>query len=92
MIPTGYRNGALDMEKMKLFDFAPVFIQIPRILTCLPKTEQEKLQNPKSYFVFSRTPEGEKLKTEVDEAFRKLIDNGKLKELSIKYFGSDISQ
>ncbi|MFP3091091.1 transporter substrate-binding domain-containing protein [Treponema sp. TIM-1] len=58
----------------------------------LPKAEQEKLQNPKSYFVFARTPEGEKLKTEVDGAFQKLIDNGKLKELSIKYFGSDISQ
>jgi ABC-type amino acid transport substrate-binding protein len=58
----------------------------------LPKAEQEKLQNPKSYFVFARTPEGEKLKTEVDEAFRKLISNGKLKELSIKFFGSDISQ
>jgi ABC-type amino acid transport substrate-binding protein len=58
----------------------------------LPKAEQEKLQNPKSYFVFARTPEGEKLKAEVDAAFQKLIDSGKLSELSVRYFGSDISQ
>ncbi|MDR1566076.1 MAG: transporter substrate-binding domain-containing protein [Treponema sp.] len=58
----------------------------------LPKGEQEKLQNPKSYFVFPRSPEGEKLKAEVDAVFQKLIDSGKLRELSIKYFGSDISQ
>ncbi|GHV80053.1 amino acid ABC transporter substrate-binding protein [Spirochaetia bacterium] len=58
----------------------------------LPKEEQEKLQNPKSYFVFSRTAEGQKLKAEVDAAFQKLIDSGKLKELSLKYFESDISQ
>jgi polar amino acid transport system substrate-binding protein len=58
----------------------------------LPKEEQEKLQNPKSYFLFPRNQEGEKLKAEVDAAFQKLIDNGRLKELSIKYFGSDISQ
>lgn len=58
----------------------------------LPKEEQEKLQNPKSYFLFPRNPEGEKLKAEVDAVFQKLIDNGRLRELSIKYFGSDISQ
>ncbi|MDR2631136.1 MAG: transporter substrate-binding domain-containing protein [Spirochaetaceae bacterium] len=58
----------------------------------LPKAEQEKLQNPKSYFVFPRTVEGEKLAAEVDAAFARLIANGKLRELSIRYFGSDISQ
>jgi polar amino acid transport system substrate-binding protein len=58
----------------------------------LPKAEQEKLQNPKSYFVFARNADGEKLRGEVDAAFQKLIDNGKLREISLKYFGSDISQ
>ncbi|MDR0636248.1 MAG: transporter substrate-binding domain-containing protein [Treponema sp.] len=58
----------------------------------LPKEEQEKIQNPKSYFLFPRTPEGEKIRAAVDGAFETLIANGKLKELSIKYFGSDISQ
>ncbi|MDR2176636.1 MAG: transporter substrate-binding domain-containing protein [Treponema sp.] len=58
----------------------------------LPKEEQEKIQNPKSYFIFPRTPEGEKIRADVDGAFEKLIANGKLTELSIKYFGSDISQ
>jgi polar amino acid transport system substrate-binding protein len=58
----------------------------------LPKAEQEKIQNPKSYFVFPRTAQGEKIRAEVDGALEKLIANGKLKALSIKYFGSDISQ
>jgi polar amino acid transport system substrate-binding protein len=58
----------------------------------LPKDEQEKIQNPKSYWVFPRTAEGEKIRSAVDGAFEKLIANGKLKELAIKYFGSDISQ
>lgn len=58
----------------------------------LPKEEQEKIQNPKSYFIFPRTAEGEKIRADVDGALEKLIANGKLKELSIKYFGSDISQ
>jgi polar amino acid transport system substrate-binding protein len=58
----------------------------------LPKEEEEKIQNPKSYFVFPRTPEGEKIRADVDEAFGKLIANGKLSELAVKYFGVDISQ
>jgi polar amino acid transport system substrate-binding protein len=58
----------------------------------LAKAEQEKIQNPKSYFIFPRTPEGEAIRAAVDGAFEKLIANGKLRELSIKYFGSDISQ
>jgi ABC-type amino acid transport substrate-binding protein len=58
----------------------------------LPKEDQEKIQNPKSYFLFPRTAEGEKIRAAVDGAFETLIANGKLKELSIKYFGSDISQ
>jgi ABC-type amino acid transport substrate-binding protein len=58
----------------------------------LPKAEQEKIQNPKSYFIFPRTPEGEVIRAAVDEAFETLIANGTLRELSIKYFGSDISQ
>jgi ABC-type amino acid transport substrate-binding protein len=58
----------------------------------LPKGEQEKIQNPKSYFLFPRTPEGETIRAAVDGALETLIANGKLRELSIKYFGSDISQ
>jgi polar amino acid transport system substrate-binding protein len=58
----------------------------------LPKEEQEKIQNPKSYFVFPRTAEGEAIRADVDGALEKLIANGKLRELSVKYFGSDISQ
>jgi polar amino acid transport system substrate-binding protein len=58
----------------------------------LPKDEQEKVQNPKSYFLFPRTPDGEKVRQDVDDAFELLIKNGKLSALAIKYFGSDISQ
>jgi ABC-type amino acid transport substrate-binding protein len=58
----------------------------------LPKEEQEKLQNPKSYWIFPRTGEGEKIRADVDAAFEKLIAGGKLSELAVKYFGSDISQ
>jgi ABC-type amino acid transport substrate-binding protein len=58
----------------------------------LPKEDQEKVQNPKSYFLFSRTADGEKLRADVDGAFERLIANGKLSELAIKFFGADISQ
>jgi polar amino acid transport system substrate-binding protein len=58
----------------------------------LPKEEQEKIQNPKSYFIFPRTDEGEKIRADVDGALERLIANGKVKELSIKYVGSDSSQ
>jgi polar amino acid transport system substrate-binding protein len=58
----------------------------------LPREEQEKVQNPKSYFIFPRTAEGEKIRDDVDGVFQRLLANGKLKDLSIKYFGYDISQ
>lgn len=58
----------------------------------LPKEEEEKIQNPKSYFIFPRTAEGERIRADVDAAFEKLIAGGKLSELAIKYFGVDISQ
>jgi polar amino acid transport system substrate-binding protein len=75
---------ALDLHK-KEFGIDVDFIS-------LTKEEQEKIQNPKSYFIFPRTPEGEKIRADVDGALERLIANGKLRELSIKYFGSDISQ
>ncbi|MDR3115574.1 MAG: transporter substrate-binding domain-containing protein [Treponema sp.] len=58
----------------------------------LPREEQEKIQNPKAYFIFPRTAAGEKIREAVDNAFLQLRASGKLKELSIKYFGYDISQ
>jgi ABC-type amino acid transport substrate-binding protein len=58
----------------------------------LPKEEQEKIQNPKSYWIFPRTAEGEGIREAVDGAFEKLIADGTLSKLAVQYFGSDISQ
>jgi polar amino acid transport system substrate-binding protein len=58
----------------------------------LSKEEQEQVQNPKSYFIFPRTTEGEKIRDDVDGALQQLIGSGKLREISLKYFGYDISQ
>jgi ABC-type amino acid transport substrate-binding protein len=58
----------------------------------LPKEEQEKIQNPKSYWIFPKTPEGEVIQEAVDGAFEKLIADGTLSRLAVQYFGSDISQ
>jgi polar amino acid transport system substrate-binding protein len=56
------------------------------------KEEQEKLQDPRSYWIFPRTAEGEGIREAVDGAFEKLIADGTLSRLAVQYFGSDISQ
>ncbi|WML32840.1 transporter substrate-binding domain-containing protein [Clostridium sp. OS1-26] len=55
----------------------------------LPKEQMIKIQDPAAYFVFSKTGDGPKIRDDFDNAIKTLIKNGKLKELSIKYFGSD---
>lgn len=42
-------------------------------------------------FPFAKDEKGEKLRQEFDQAITKLKENGKLKELSIKYYGEDIT-
>lgn len=55
----------------------------------LQKDQMIKIQDPAAYFVFSKTGDGPKIKEDFDNAIKTLIKNGKLKELSIKYFGGD---
>lgn len=43
------------------------------------------------YLLYAKTEENQELKTKVDAAIKTLKENGKLKELSIKYFGADYS-
>ncbi|MFM9597244.1 hypothetical protein ACKI1O_48820, partial [Streptomyces scabiei] len=40
---------------------------------------------------FKKDTKGKKLKKQFDKEFQKLIDNGTVKQLSIKYFGYDIT-
>lgn len=60
-------------------------------LQIIPLEHEETIQvmKPEGYFIFPKTSEGEKLKSEVDQAILTLIDNGTLSELSKEYLGRD---
>jgi len=57
----------------------------------LPKAQAEQIQNPGAYFIFSKIGDGPQIRDAFDEAIRTLKKNGKLKEISIKYLGSDFT-
>lgn len=44
-----------------------------------------------TYFLFPKTPEGSALREKVDKALVELKNEGKLAEITIKYFGRDVS-
>lgn len=49
----------------------------------------EPLNQSPVYFIFSQDENGKELRDRVDAALKELIDNGKLAELSIQWFGED---
>jgi ABC-type amino acid transport substrate-binding protein len=53
--------------------------------------ESAQIQDPYAWFIYPKTPEGEKLRDEIDAALLQLVDSGKLLELSLKWFGFDIT-
>lgn len=56
------------------------------------KTVGEPVQVSLAYFVFRQDEGGEALKTRMDEALTKMIADGSLAEISVKWFGADLSQ
>ena len=56
----------------------------------LPIANEEEVQQSKAYFMFRK--DQEELKKEFDGVLNDLIAEGKLSELSIKYFGKDYSK
>jgi polar amino acid transport system substrate-binding protein len=87
-------NGAADFtfaEKVMLRDIEKEY-GIALDTVELPKEEIEKIQNPKAYFIFSKTGDGPAIRDAFDGALRTLLDNGKLKELSIQYLGADYTR
>lgn len=65
-------------ELKDILDFAPISDE-----------EAKSIEDPYSYFIYPKTEEGEKLKTDVDEALKKLKENGTITELGFKYYGYD---
>jgi L-cystine transport system substrate-binding protein len=56
------------------------------------KTVGEPVQVSLAYFVFRQDEDSEILKTRMDEALTSMINDGTLAEISIKWFGEDLSQ
>jgi len=59
-----------------------------RIVT-LPAEEAAQIEDPLGWYIFPKTDDGQKLADAVDGAIVTLKENGKLKELAIKWFGED---
>lgn len=57
----------------------------------LPAEEAEKISDPKTWFIFPKTEEGQNIADAVDSALEQLNENGKLKEISEQYFGKDLT-
>ena len=52
----------------------------------------ERLAADPTYFIFKQDAEGEELRNKVDAALTKLIDSGKLSEMSVDWFGVDYTK
>jgi len=57
----------------------------------LSQEETQQIQDPYGWFIFAKTDAGQVLADRVDEALRTLDENGTLVELSLKYFGFDMT-
>ncbi|MHA6534705.1 transporter substrate-binding domain-containing protein [Paenibacillus sp. BAC0078] len=53
--------------------------------------EAKRISDPGVYFIFPKTDKGEEIRAAVDDALNTLRKNGKLSELAIQYFETDIS-
>lgn len=52
----------------------------------------ERLAADPTYFIFKQDEEGEELRNKIDAALSKLIDSGKLSEMSVDWFGVDYTK
>lgn len=52
----------------------------------------ERLAADPTYFIFKQDAEGEELRNKIDGALTKLIDSGKLSEMSVDWFGVDYTK
>jgi polar amino acid transport system substrate-binding protein len=57
----------------------------------LTDEETQLIGSPYSYLLVSKGPNGEKLASDIDGALAKLIKDGTIREISVKYFGNDYS-
>ena len=52
----------------------------------------ERIAADPTYFIFQQNEKGKELKDRVDAALAKLIESGRLSELSIEWFGEDYTK
>jgi polar amino acid transport system substrate-binding protein len=57
----------------------------------LSQEETQEIQDPRGWFIFAKTEDGQKLADRVDEAILALHEQGKLVELSNEFFGFDMT-
>ncbi|MDR2606038.1 MAG: transporter substrate-binding domain-containing protein [Oscillospiraceae bacterium] len=55
----------------------------------LSDEEAQQIEDPLGWYIYPKTDDGQKLADAVDGAIRTLRDEGKLKELAVKWFGED---
>jgi L-cystine transport system substrate-binding protein len=55
----------------------------------LSDDEAQQIEDPLGWYVYPKTDDGQKLADAVDGAIRTLRNEGKLKELAVKWFGED---
>lgn len=65
--------------------------QLKLKLIDLSEEDSERIGTPYSYLLLSKTEEGEKLVKQVNEALKKVIDNGKASEISEQFLGGDFA-
>lgn len=65
--------------------------QLKLKLIDLSEEDSERIGTPYSYLLLSKTEEGEKLVEQVNEALKKVIDNGKVSEISEQFLGGDFA-
>lgn len=57
----------------------------------LSNEDAERIASPYSYLLISKGKKGEQLTKDINQGIQKIINNGKLSEISIHYFGADYS-
>lgn len=65
---------------------------IPLDTVELSKEDILKVQDPKAYFIFSKTGDGPAIRDAFDGALRTLLANGRLKEISNQYLEADYTR
>ena len=89
-----YGYGGRFHQKVYAKDLGVTVDYVP-IPESLAKTDEEKQLikslSQETHYLFPKTDEGQKIADEVDDALVQLHKNGKMQELSKKYFGYDMT-